>query len=120
MVSNWKLAIYITSLPAISQAKKTLLIGRKFLMGSASRVKPDLLAEKLLAIRTKLGLNQAELADELSCERINLRNSDISRYETGLREPPLPILLRYARLAKTTVEILIDDELGLPARFSKR
>jgi hypothetical protein len=41
----------------------------------------------------------------------------ISLYEAGRREPPLPVLLRYARLAGVYVDVLIDDELGLPDRL---
>lgn len=82
-------------------------------MGSASRTKPDFLAEKLLAIRTELRLTQIELAEELSCDKIKLRKSDISRYESGTREPSLVVLLRYARLANVTMETLVDDKLAL-------
>jgi len=39
---------------------------------------------------------------------------DIFKFEHGLREPPLPVLLWYARLAKASVETLIDDNLKLP------
>ena len=41
----------------------------------------------------------------------------ISEYERGIREPPLPILLRYARAAGVPTEVLIDDELDLPAKL---
>ena len=82
-------------------------------MGSASRIKPEHLAKKLLAIRNKLELGQTGMADKLSINTIVVKRSDVSRYETGIREPPLPILLRYARLAKITMEMLVDDELEL-------
>jgi transcriptional regulator with XRE-family HTH domain len=89
-------------------------------MGSASRTKPERLAEKLLAIRITLNLNQTDLAEELSNAKIHLRKSDISRYESGLREPALIILLRYSRLANVKMEALVDDELTLPSKFVKR
>jgi transcriptional regulator with XRE-family HTH domain len=41
----------------------------------------------------------------------------ISDYERGEREPPLPILLRYARVANVSMEALVDDELDLPAKL---
>ena len=82
-------------------------------MGSASRIKPERLAQKLLTVRNKLELSQTEMAEKLSCKRITLRRSDVSRYEIGIREPPLLILLRYARLAKITMEILVDDDFEL-------
>lgn len=85
-------------------------------MGSASRSKPDYLAQKLLSIRTSLELSQIELAEKLSCDKTYLRKSDISRYESGLREPSLIVLLRYAKLAGVTMEMLVDDEIKLPQR----
>jgi transcriptional regulator with XRE-family HTH domain len=82
-------------------------------MGSASRIKPELLAAKLLAIRNKLDLSQTGMADSLSCKKIKIKRTDVTRYETGIREPALHILLRYSRLAGVTVEMLIDDEIEL-------
>ena len=82
-------------------------------MGSASRIKPEYLSQKLLTIRTNLGLSQIELAEKLSDNRIHLRKSDISRYESGLREPSLIVLFRYAKLAGVTMEMLVDDEIEL-------
>jgi transcriptional regulator with XRE-family HTH domain len=86
-------------------------------MGNANRLRPDRLAAKLLAIRSTLKLSQLELAERLSTDLIQLRKSDISRYESGLRQPVLRILLRYARLAKISTDILIDDEMDLPMKF---
>jgi transcriptional regulator with XRE-family HTH domain len=43
--------------------------------------------------------------------------SAVSGYELGTREPPLPILLKYARLAGVIVDVLIDDEMDLPAHL---
>lgn len=82
-------------------------------MGSASRVKPEYLAEKLLTIRNSFNCSQSEMANKLTTERIIIRRSDVSRYELGIREPSLIILFRYARLANVAVEVLIDDELNL-------
>jgi transcriptional regulator with XRE-family HTH domain len=50
-------------------------------------------------------------------ETDELFRSSISAYERGMREPPLPILLKYARLANVYVEALIDDDLDLPERL---
>jgi transcriptional regulator with XRE-family HTH domain len=40
--------------------------------------------------------------------------SNISAYEQGRRDPPLHVLLAYARAANVYVDALIDDELNLP------
>src|SRR5215207_1257942 len=87
-------------------------IRRRFLMGHA-RPRPSRLAEKLLHIRNALGLSQTEIHRRLGVEDLIEYNS-ISRYELNKNEPPLMILLEYARLANVYVEVLIDDSLDLP------
>ena len=82
------------------------------------RPKPGRLAEKLLAIRTALGLSQTEMLKHLGVEELIAYHS-ISKYELGLREPPLMILLQYARIAGVCLEVLEDDKLDLPARLPK-
>jgi transcriptional regulator with XRE-family HTH domain len=82
-------------------------------MGRASRSKPKKLAEKLFSIRENLKLSQSELIEKIGSDDIPLYKSDISKYESGLREPPLIILLRYSRLAKVSMESLVDDEMDL-------
>jgi len=85
-------------------------------MGTARRPKPKRLAEKLLKIRLALNLSQNELIKRLAFEK-ELVQGTISTYELGKREPSLPLLLRYARLAGVCVDALIDDELDLPAKL---
>jgi transcriptional regulator with XRE-family HTH domain len=84
-------------------------------MGSA-RPKPERLAEKLLQIRNALGLSQTEMLRRLGVEDL-IEYHTISKYELGKNEPPLMILLRYARVAGVYVEDLIDDELDLPEKL---
>jgi len=85
-------------------------------MGRTSREKPARLAEKLIRIREALGLSQNEILSRLGLtERLN--RDDISKYERGVREPSLPVLLRYARAAGVSTDVLIDDELDLPAKL---
>ena len=83
-------------------------------MARGARLKPKRLAQKLVQIRTALGLSQNELIRELE---VDLTQNRISEYETGKGEPPLPVLLRYARAAGVCVDVLIDDELDLPAKL---
>lgn len=85
-------------------------------MGKASRERPERLSEKLLQIRSGLGLSQNEMLVELDlADRID--RSSISGYEIGKREPSLITLLKYARLAGVHVDVLIDDEMDLPKKF---
>jgi len=83
------------------------------LMGRYSRQKPARLAEKLLHIRTALGLSQNEIIRHMGLDDV-LTQSRISGYELGTREPSLPTLLMYARLAGVSTDVLIDDEIDLP------
>lgn len=46
-----------------------------------------------------------------------LVQASISGYETGTREPPLPVLLEYAEVAGVWVDVLINDDLDLPDKL---
>ncbi len=82
-------------------------------------MKVSSVAEKLLQIRLSLGLSQNELISRLNFEK-ELVQGTISTYELGKREPSLPLLLRYARMAGVCVDVLIDDELELPAKLPSK
>ena len=85
-------------------------------MGRKARLKPDRLAEKLLRIRKSLHLSQSEMLGLLGFENvINYRR--ISEFELGYAEPPLPVLLRYSRVARVHLEDIVDDELELPDKL---
>ena len=86
-------------------------------MGKAKRITPEKLAEKLLQIRESLKLSQSEMVDRLGFADSFSRNY-ISAFELGTREPPLPILLAYARLVGISTDVLIDDnfEIKLPKK----
>ena len=87
-------------------------------MGRKPRAKPERLAEKLRTIRDALGLSQGELVKRLGAEDL-IDAKHVSKFELGEREPSLLVLLRYARLAKVSMDVLADDELDLPARLKK-
>jgi transcriptional regulator with XRE-family HTH domain len=84
-------------------------------MGGA-RFSTKRLGEKLRQIRDALGLSQSEMLRRLGFEE-ELWYTQVSAYETGRREPPLIILLEYARAAGVCPELLIDDELDLPTKL---
>jgi transcriptional regulator with XRE-family HTH domain len=83
-------------------------------MARGARLKPKRLAEKLLQIRMMLGLSQNEMIKRLG---VDLTQNRVSEYELSIGEPPLPILLLYARSINVSTDVLIDDELDLPARL---
>jgi transcriptional regulator with XRE-family HTH domain len=85
-------------------------------MGRASRRTrhyPKRLGEKLRQIRMALDLSQTGMVERLGNPE-GILGTSISAYERSLREPPLLVLLKYARLAGVSVDVLIDDSLDLP------
>lgn len=83
-------------------------------MGRKGRVKPARLAEKLLTIRASLQLTMEQMIARLDYAEAPLNTASLTKYEKGRLEPPLPLLLRFARIANVYVEVLIDDDLDLP------
>jgi transcriptional regulator with XRE-family HTH domain len=82
-------------------------------MGRMPRPRPKRLGEKLLTIRTQLGLSQGQMLKVLDLDE-KLFSSAISGYELGTREPSIPVLLKYARITGVPMEALADDDLDLP------
>jgi transcriptional regulator with XRE-family HTH domain len=79
-------------------------------MGRSKRDYPRKLAGKLRKIRDREGMSQTEIAKRLKVKD----RASISQFENGIIEPPLPVLLKYARLAGVSTDVLIDDKLNLP------
>ncbi|HEV8427623.1 MAG TPA: helix-turn-helix transcriptional regulator [Pyrinomonadaceae bacterium] len=78
------------------------------------RLRPKHLGKKLRQVREILGLSQVGMAEALDFPTVYPTN--ISGYETGKREPPYPVLLKYARLVGISTDLLIDDKLDLRTR----
>ncbi len=77
--------------------------------------RPKRLPEKLLQIRTALGVSQTEMVRRLGVEDL-ISFKEISKYELGRNEPSLIVILQYARVAGISMEVLVDDETDLPAK----
>ena len=88
-------------------------------MGTYPRLRQERLPEKLRTIRDALGLSQTEMLKRLGVEEL-IDAYRISEFETGKREPPLLVLLRYARVAGVYLEEIIDDELNLPVKLPNK
>lgn len=88
-------------------------------MGRSRRRRPQRLGEKLIQIRQALDLSQEAMVDRLE-DNDGLTQTSISGYELGDREPPLTVLLSYARLANVHLEVLADDKLDLPEGIPSR
>jgi len=78
-------------------------------MGHARR-RPKRLAEKLLEIREALGLSQREMVERLE---VKMPYKNISNYERDKSEPPIEVLLAYARVAKVPLAQIVDDDADL-------
>jgi transcriptional regulator with XRE-family HTH domain len=92
-------------------------------MGKNVRERPARLAEKLLHIRRALGLSQNEMIRQMGLTD-EIVQQDISTYELNQREPPLRVLLEFAKAAAGSIQgagdylvILIDDSRDLPERL---
>jgi transcriptional regulator with XRE-family HTH domain len=85
-------------------------------MGTYPRLRQKRLPEKLRMIRAALGLSQTAMLKRLGAEDL-IEYNRISEFESGKREPPLLIILRYARAANVSTDVLIDDGLDLPAKL---
>jgi transcriptional regulator with XRE-family HTH domain len=89
-------------------------------MGRSHRPRPARLGEKLRQIRASLGLTLEQIIERLDYKDSPLYPTNISGMERGEREPPLTLLLAYARLVNITTDILIDDERNLPTKLRSR
>ena len=85
-------------------------------MGRTPRMKPKRLPEKLRQIRERLGLSQNSLIRQMGFEEV-LVQASISGYESGTREPPLPVLLRYSEISGVWVNSIINDDVDIPERL---
>lgn len=90
----------------------------------SKRKKPARLASKLLVIREQLGLSQGGLVRHLGLEN-QIERDYISKFERGVLEPTLDVLLAYARAISPTgrgefLESIIDDKMDLPDKIPAR
>jgi transcriptional regulator with XRE-family HTH domain len=86
-------------------------------MGRSQRPRPARLGEKLRLIRGSLGLTLEQMIDRLGYKDSPIYPTNISGMERGEREPPLTLLLAYARLAGISTDVLIDDKIDLPVKL---
>jgi hypothetical protein len=61
-----------------------------------------------------MNLTLEQIIELLDYKASPIHPTNISGMERGEREPPLPLLLAYARLVGISTDVLIDDELDLP------
>ncbi|MBX7171353.1 MAG: hypothetical protein K1X72_10370 [Pyrinomonadaceae bacterium] len=83
-------------------------------MGRSRQPRPKHLARKLKDIRLKLGFSQFQMYEALANEQKTLYPGHITLFENDQRIPSLLVLLQYARLARVSMDILVDDAIELP------
>jgi transcriptional regulator with XRE-family HTH domain len=56
------------------------------------------------------------MVKELKSQRpaLTVYPGNVSRFEQGVREPPLLVLLAYARAANVPIDVMVDDDMDLP------
>jgi transcriptional regulator with XRE-family HTH domain len=86
-------------------------------MGKSKEEQPKRIAEKLRKIRAALNLSQSEMADALARQDVKIYRGYIGNYETGRSLPSLLILRAYAKVAGISMDVIVDDELELPAKY---
>ncbi len=64
-----------------------------------------------------MGTRKTEMVEALERYDVKLHRGYISFYENDIRVPPLLVVLAYARLAKVSMALFIDDERDLPKGF---
>ncbi len=76
-----------------------------------------MLFKRLYDLRTDHDLTQQQVADYLMCNR-----QVYARYERGLREIPVSMLIKLAELYKTSVDYMLgltNEKTSYPKRTSK-
>jgi transcriptional regulator with XRE-family HTH domain len=77
------------------------------------RKRPALLSEKLLKIRLAVNESQGGILRRMGLDE-EFQRDYVSKWERGIMEPPLHVLLAYADLANVFLEALVRDTLQLP------
>lgn len=77
---------------------------------------PARLGEKFLQIRTALDLTQESMLARLDLPA-EITQSNISAYERGTKEPPIFVIMKYAKVANVWIDVLVEDALDLPGRI---
>lgn len=88
-------------------------------MGRSYRPRPARLGAKLRQIRVALDLTLEGMIERLEYADSPVHPTNISQMERGRREPPLKLLLAYARVVGVSTDVLIDDDLELPQQVRR-
>ena len=86
------------------------------------RNRPQFMPAKLLLIREHLQLDHAHMAEQLTSEiklnikkRIQIKARWVPNFELGKHEPDLITVNSYSRLAKVSMNLIVDDDVSAKA-----
>lgn len=85
------------------------------------RARTPRLGEKLRQIRQRIdgGLTQNEMVEHLGLEK-DFDQERISKYERGVLEPPVYVLIAYSDLAQISLDLLLRPEHNIPDQLLAR
>jgi transcriptional regulator with XRE-family HTH domain len=89
-------------------------------MGRSYRPRPKKLGLKLAQIRNSFGLTIEEMIKRLDYTESPLYPANVSEFESNKREPSLMLLVKYGEVAGVCTDVLIKDDLDLPAKLPKK
>jgi len=91
-------------------------------MGRVIRPQPKEPVPKLVAIRSNFGWTMNEMAANLrgAAAEETIHSGYIADYECGRREPSLFALLAYSKVARISLNAIVDDQGSLPTKFVRR
>jgi DNA-binding XRE family transcriptional regulator len=70
--------------------------------------------EKLKQIRATLGLTLFDMAQRISdVVQVTISSENVADFEQDIEVPALEVVLAYARIGKTQMESIIDDNLEI-------
>ena len=83
------------------------------------RKRPAYLHSKLLEIRLRLNESQNGMLRRLRLED-EFKREYVSKWERGLLEPPLHVLVAYGDVGNVFLEVLVKDSLELPLEIPSK
>lgn len=83
------------------------------------RKRPAHLHSKLLEIRLRLNESQNGMLRRMGLED-EFKREYVSKWERGLLEPPLHVLVAFSEVAQIYLEVLVKDSLELPLEIPSR
>lgn len=107
--SNWEKGIRTPIRPTIEKLAEVLNTSTSYLLGETNikhpeKELPNMLPQRLKALRKEAGLTQKELADKL-----NISQAAYAQWENGVKKPARENLTTLANILDTSIDYLLDN-----------